>query len=382
MAIAARFHDGLTAAVHAVELDYERRGEHGALIIRDAASGEVIARWPSADLYSVHAPKDMLRLAASGQPTGARVVVEGRDDIARIRATLPLLQRKALAETRRQVRIAITATVALASVVAAYLYGVPVLAGRIASLVPPAWERSLGNTVAAQLETSLAEDGALPICDPNAQSLANRALARFGAEALRGSGSPFALDIKIVRSDIPNAFALPGGRVYFFSALLERATSQDEFAGVLAHEIGHVVYRHGLEQLLSTAGTGALIGFILGDMTGLSVAAGLGSTLVDARFSRQSERQADLYAAAVAQRLDFNPAGLADLIARVGQNDELARAFALFNTHPLTDDRKAALEILAAQRPTGLEPPFSPAEWVAIRSMCGSSPSLPRGAGQ
>lgn len=382
MAIPARFHDGLTAAVHAVELDYERRGKDGALIIRDAASGEVIARWPSADLYSVHAPKDMLRLAASGQPTGARVVVEGRDDIARIRATLPLLQRKALAETRRQVRIAITATVALASVVAAYLYGVPVLAGRIASLVPPAWERSLGNTVAAQLETSLAEDGALPICDPNPQSLANRALARFGAEALRGSGSPFALDIKIVRSDIPNAFALPGGRVYFFSALLERATSQDEFAGVLAHEIGHVVYRHGLEQLLSTAGTGALIGFILGDMTGLSVAAGLGSTLVDARFSRQSERQADLYAAAVAQRLDFNPAGLADLIARVGQNDELARAFALFNTHPLTDDRKAALEILAAQRPTGLEPPFSPAEWVAIRSMCGSSPSLPSGAGQ
>jgi Zn-dependent protease with chaperone function len=378
MGIAARFHDGLTAAVRAVELDYERRGDAGALIIRDPASGAEIARWSSADLYTVHARKDMLRLGAAGQPTGARVVVEGKNDIARIRATLPVLHHKALEETRRQVRIAVTATIALASVVVAYLYGVPVLAGRIAGLVPPAWEQSLGETVAAQMETSLAQDGALPVCDPNPRSLANRALQRFGAEVLRGSGSPFTLDIKVVRSDIPNAFALPGGKVYFFSALLDRATSQDEFAGVLAHEIGHVVHRHGLEQLLSTAGTGALIGFILGDMTGLSVAAGLGSTLIDARFSRLSERQADVFAAGVAQRLDFNPAGLADLIARVGEDDEFARALALFSTHPLTEDRKAALEILAAQRPSGLEPPFTPAEWAAIRSMCGDPPLLPK----
>ena len=114
--------------------------------------------------------------------------------------------------------------------------------------------------------------------------------------------------------------------------------------------------------MISTAGTGALIGFILGDMTGLSVAAGLGATLIDSRFSRVSELEADRYAASVAQRLDFNPAGLADLIGR---------ALALFSTHPLTEDRKAALEILAAERPAGLEPPFSSAEWDAIRNMCG-----------
>src|SRR5690606_16911724 len=143
----------------------------------------------------------------------------------------------------------LTATLALASVIAAYLFGVPLLATRIASVVPPAWEQSLGNTVAQQMEAGLAQSGGFEICDPDPQSLANQALQRFGIEAMRGSASPFTLDINIVRSDIPNAFALPGGRVYFFSALLDRATSPDEFAGVLAHEIGHVVYRHGLEQL-------------------------------------------------------------------------------------------------------------------------------------
>jgi Zn-dependent protease with chaperone function len=141
---------------------------------------------------------------------------------------------------------------------------------------------------------------------------------------------------------------------------------------VLAHEVGHVAHRHGMEQLISTAGTGALIGFILGDMTGISVAAGLGATIIDARFSRDAERQADAFAAHVAERLDFNPAGLADLINRVSTDDEFARALALLSTHPLTEDRRVALEMLSQQRPGGLERPFTTAEWRAIRSMCGA----------
>lgn len=372
MAIPARFHDGTVAEVHDVGLDYDARGSTGALVVRKAAGGDEVARWASADLYMVPACKHELRLGSASQPAGARVVVAGRENVARILNTLPVLGEKQRQETGRQVRLAVTATVALAAVILAYLYGVPLLASRLVAIVPPAWERSLGETVARQMEASLADSGGLVICDPDPQSLANRALARFGAAALAGSGSPFDLDIRVVRSDIPNAFALPGGRVYFFSALLERAQSSDEFAGVLAHEIGHVAYRHGMEQLISTAGTGALIGFILGDMTGISVAAGLGATIIDARFSRQAERQADAYAALVAQRLDFNPAGLADLIDRVGEDDDFARALALLSTHPLTEDRKAALERLGLQRPSGLEPPFTEAEWAAISTMCAS----------
>ncbi|KRA55936.1 M48 family metallopeptidase [Devosia sp. Root635] len=364
--IAARFHDGLVAQVHAVALMHEA----GTLVIR-AGDGAELGRWATADLFAVHGRKDELRLGANGQPTGARVVVKGREDVARVLATLPVLGQKRRQQTGREIRIAVTATVALAAVIVAYLYGVPLLAGRITGLVPPEWERNLGETVARQMEASLGDDSGFEVCDSNPDSLANRAIARFGAAALEGSGSPFELDIRVVKSEIPNAFALPGGQVFFFSALLEQAETQDEFAGVLAHEVGHVAYRHGMEQLISTAGTGALIGFILGDMTGISVAAGLGATIIDARFSRDAERQADAFAAHVAERMDFNPAGLADLINRVGADDEFARALALLSTHPLTDDRKAALDPLSQQRPTGLEPPFTTAEWNAIRSMCG-----------
>ena len=367
MRIAARFHDGLTAQVHVVGLDHEA----GTLVIR-AADGNEIARWPTAELFAVPSRKNELRLGANGLPTGARVVVTGREDVGRVLATLPVLTEKRRQQTGREIRLAVTATVALAAVIVAYLYGVPLLAGRLVTLVPPAWERSLGETVARQMEASLGESNGWQVCDSNPDSVANRAIARFGAAAMAGSGSPFTLDITVVKSDIPNAFALPGGRVYFFSALLEQAETPDEFAGVLAHEVGHVAHRHGMEQLISTAGTGALIGFILGDMTGISVAAGLGATIIDARFSRDAERQADAFAAHVAERMDFNPAGLADLINRVGADDEFARVLALLSTHPLTEDRKAALEILSQQRPTGLEPPFTTAEWRAIRSMCGA----------
>ncbi len=376
MAIAGRFHDGLVAHVHKVGLEYEHAGSAGTLVIRAEDRSE-LARWPAAHLYAVPSRKDELRLGANGQPTGARVTVRGREDVARVLATLPVLTEKRRQQTGREVRLAVTATLALAAVIGAYLYGVPLLAGRIVGLVPPAWERSLGETVATQMESSLNESGGFEVCDPDPDSVANRAIARFGAAALEGTGSPFALDIKVVKSDIPNAFALPGGQVFFFSALLEQAETQDEFAGVLAHEVGHVAHRHGMEQLISTAGTGALIGFILGDMTGISVAAGLGSMIIDARFSRDAERQADAFAAHTAERMDFNPAGLADLINRVGADDEFARALALLSTHPLTDDRKAALEILSQQRPAGLEPPFTAAEWTAIRSMCEQPGALP-----
>lgn len=372
MAIVGRFHDGRVARVHVVDLHYLADGASGLLLVNAADDHRELARWAIADLFAVPGGSAELRLASSTAPIGARVVVCGADNVARIRATLPVLQARQRREAGRQMRLAVLATLALAAVIAAYLYGVPLLASRLVALVPPQWEQQLGETVAAQMESSL---GGLTLCDPDPTSPANRALKRFGQAAMTGSGSPFALDINVVRSDIPNAFALPGGQIYFMSALLEQARSPDEFAGILAHEIGHVAYRHGMEQLISSAGTGALIGFILGDMTGISLGAGLGSTIVDARFSRDAERQADAFAAAVAERMDFDPSGLADLLNRVGGDDDFTRALALLSTHPLTDDRKAALSRSDQPRPAGLEPPFTPVEWQAIRTMCELSPA-------
>ena len=182
--------------------------------------------------------------------------------------------------------------------------------------------------------------------------------------------------VTVVRSDIPNAFALPGGRAYYLSALVEVSQSPDEFAGVLAHELGHVYYRHGMETLISNSATGLLVGFVLGDMTGLSVAGAIGSALIDNRFSRRAEAQADRFASETAHRLGFSPKGLVDLLDRVAKDDVFSRATALFSNHPLTEERRKALE--AFDTPVdNPQPAFTAAEWLAIKNMCPPAPPPP-----
>jgi hypothetical protein len=75
--------------------------------------------------------------------------------------------------------------------------------------------------------------------------------------------------------------------------------------------------------------------------------------------------------------MDFQPAGLADLLNRVAEDDDFSKALALFSTHPLTEDRRVHLEALTHDTPAGLEPPFTPAEWGAIKTMCGGAPKAP-----
>lgn len=374
MELTARYSDGVVADVQDVICRIEATASGAALVVRDLATRTDLARWPAADVYPVHGRRSELRIGLSPRTPGARLVIAGQAEMQRARAMLPALAVKHRLETGKQLRLAGIATLALVSMIVVYVYGVPLLAGRIVGFVPPAWEASLGDTVAAQMESALREQGGFEICDANPNSLANRAIARFATAATEGSGSPFGVGVTVVKTAIPNAFALPGGRVYYFSALLDNTNGPDEFAGVLAHEIGHVVHRHGMEQLIATAGTGALIGFILGDMTGISVAAGLGSALIDSRFSRDHERQADQYSASVATRLAFKPQGLADLLDRVAGDDDFTKALALLSTHPLTAERRQAMDALAIDQ-SGLSPPFTAEEWQAIRTMCGAAPS-------
>ena len=175
---------------------------------------------------------------------------------------------------------------------------------------------------------------------------------------MAGAGSPFRPTITVVRSTVPNAFALPGGKAFYFSALLEQTETPDEFAGVMAHELGHVVHRHVMEQLISSAGTGLLIGFILGDMTGLSVAGGLGAILIDTRFSREAEEQADRLCRRRCDASASTQPALADLLERVAGDDDFTRALALLSTHPLT--RSAAGARSAQRRAVGAAAGASP----------------------
>lgn len=372
MDLVARYHDGLVAATRTVTFAITRAPEPPELIIADVDTLDEIDRWPVDDIFEVPSRKGELRLGAAGRPYGARLRLNGQGWIDATRQLLPSLKRQQRGETGQQLRIIAVATGALLSVIGAYVVGVPLLANRIVPLVPPQWEAELGETALDQIKSMVGRGGVVELCDSNPNSLANRAIDSFAKDVLAGTGSPFTPEIKVVRSDIPNAFALPGGRSYYFSALLAQTQSPDEFAGVMAHELGHVLHRHGLEGLISSSATGLLVGFVLGDMTGLSVAGGLGAAMIDTRFSRDAERQADAFAGATAERLGFDPTALATLLERVAADDDTGRMLRIFSSHPLTDERHAALE--AMPKPPAGRKVFSADEWAAIKAMCGPPP--------
>jgi hypothetical protein len=384
MPLLARYSDGIVATMRDVVLALDKSGVHPELIIADQQSYDEIDRWPLDRVFSLPSHQSELRVGVEGRPEGSRLIFTGPEPMKVAHSIFPNLPHHRRREAGRQLRILGFSTLALISVVVAYVVGVPLLANRITTLVPPAWEVGLGEAAQGQIMQIIGAEGGFAVCGNDPAGIATAAINRFTDEVMAGSGSPFTPQIRLVKSDVPNAFALPGGTAYYFSALLEQTKSADEFAGVMAHELGHVVYRHGMEGLIASSATGLLVGFVLGDMTNISVAAAVGATLIDSRFSREAEREADRFAAEAAVRLGFDPGGLADLLERIAPNDEMSQSLAFLSTHPLSAERRASLEQSAREavaRPHG--PVFSEAQWQAIRSMCDSvlPNQMPQGYG-
>jgi predicted Zn-dependent protease len=159
----------------------------------------------------------------------------------------------------------------------------------------------------------------------------------------------------------PNAFALPGGHVYVTRGLLVLLEREDELAGVLGHEIGHVAARHAVQRVSRGAPIGILTGVValaggvvsptLGRMVG-----GVGSTLNDALlapYSRDQEREADRVGQDIAARAGWDPAGLARALATLERVDRLQekqpQRAGFFDSHPGTGDRIAEAEARAPQ---------------------------------
>ena len=87
---------------------------------------------------------------------------------------------------------------------------------------------------------------------------------------------------------VPNAIALPGGKIYFFDSLLEKAESPDEVAGILAHELGHGHHRHVMRGIIHQGGTSYLAGLLLGDVMGGGAVIFATRQLLQASHSRES----------------------------------------------------------------------------------------------
>jgi len=158
----------------------------------------------------------------------------------------------------------------------------------------------------------------------------------------------------------PNAFALPAGQIYVSRGLLVLLNSEDELAGVLGHEVGHVAARHAAQRVTRAAPIGILTG-VTAAVTGLvspllgDVVGGIGSfagALVVAPYSRGQEHEADEIGQQLAAKAGWDPAALASALRALEREDTLHRGeerrASFFATHPPLPDRVAETQARAA----------------------------------
>jgi len=160
----------------------------------------------------------------------------------------------------------------------------------------------------------------------------------------------------IVDSKEVNAFAVPGGFVYVNRGLIERTQRMDQLAGVLGHEIGHVVMRHSIKQMQQQQGAniGVTLACILTricDNQAGQAAIQVGGTALFAKFSRGDEAEADAEGIKNVVRAGISPNGIPEmfeiLIAERQSNPSAVEGW--FATHPLEEDRIAATRAQIAQ---------------------------------
>jgi predicted Zn-dependent protease len=150
-----------------------------------------------------------------------------------------------------------------------------------------------------------------------------------------------------------NAFALPGGFVYINRGVIAAAENECELAGVMAHEISHVVARHSVEQIQRAQNMNLGLG-ILGAVLGRGAGAGTGAGVDMARlgaelaangmfmkFSRKAEKEADQLGATTMYDAGFDPRGMITFFERLNQlrRREPNRLEAFFSSHPNLNDR-------------------------------------------
>lgn len=325
--IAATFFDGQTARRQAVELSVE-----GDEIVVRGAFGERRAGRAQVDIAEPlgRAPR-FVRFA-----DGARCEVADPDVFASWLAAAGFSESPVVRLQKRWSWALAALAASVLALAAIYVWGLPTVSKLLAPRIPDSVVQSLSRHTLSFLDARVLAPTRLP-------------------EARRAELGEHIRTLLQARTDIPgyqlhfrsspmgpNAFALPNGDVVIFDQLVELAGNDDEVAGVVAHELGHVAYRHGLRQMIQSSVVSFVAGLYLGDIS--SIATGLAVLALESRYSREFELEADSYAARTMLAAGRTTEPLAAMLERMeqvlGDDDRKAEpGWDGLSTHPDTAER-------------------------------------------
>jgi len=233
----------------------------------------------------------------------------------------------------------------------------PVTGANQLILMPQSWDLQVGQQQYAPLRQSQGGDYT---ADPSIEAY----VRSVGERLAKVSDQKLPYEFNVINNSVPNAWALPGGKISINRGLLMEMGSEAELAAVLGHEIVHAAARHGARgQTTGVLAQTAAIGLtVAGQREGYGeaaqVAAMLGAQLVTTRYGRGLELESDLYGMQYMARAGYDPQGAVDLqktfvkLAGDKRQDFLS---GLFSSHPPSQDRVKANIATAARLPDGGE---------------------------
>jgi predicted Zn-dependent protease len=216
------------------------------------------------------------------------------------------------------------------------------------NIVSEEQELAMGAEFAAELEKEL-----VFIRDPMVVAYVD-SLGQALARVSKRSHIPYTF--QVVDTDDVNAFAIPGGWLYVNRGLIETADTEAELAGVLGHEIGHVVGKHSARQLSQQLGVSTIASILLGQNPHMlaELGANVAATGYFMKNSRDMETEADSYGVQEVYDVGLNPAGLATFFDKLEKMRGGAGASSIekfFSTHPEPGARAAEVRARAARMP-------------------------------
>ncbi len=217
------------------------------------------------------------------------------------------------------------------------------LSAAVATKIDPSFEVKLGEMLAKTDKLDKKSDNFKRVA-----KIGNQLTAQL-------EKNPYKFRFFVKKEKEINACAYPGGILIVNSGLLEKVSDDDELAGVMSHEIGHVIHRHTLKQALHNCGLITCLSLISGGIGGagdaekLETALALAQKLESLNFSRAQETDADLTGLELEVKAGYKGDGLINFFKRLEKEESAlgkgaAPLFAVLSTHPMSADRAARIE--------------------------------------
>lgn len=360
---AATYYDGATSARHDVTVELT-----SAMLRISGVDGAVLADWAYPEIETLSAPDGVLRIGRAGSAVLARLEVRDPVLIAAIDERCVTIDGTGRTERRMRRKVVLWSLAAAASLVLVAVFGVPIIATRLAPLVPYRAERLLGDAVDKQVRAALdtSNAGARFECGHGAgETAGSAAFDALMSKLAAAAALPIPINALVVHRSEANAFALPGGRIYVFEGLIDKAENPDELAAVLAHEIGHLAHRDGTRSVLQAAGLSFLFGMLLGDFMGGGAVVIASKTILQSSYSRGVEASADLYGIDLMNRVGGDPHALAAILKRIATDTD--GWIKVLLDHP---ENRARIAVILASAVGAVHPLIDPAQWSALKRVC------------